>query len=119
MAGIVAVADGSAASGERKDMMCFHRKELGHVRKFCPKRLGKQQVRERERGGGKALCFFCDKPGHLKSDCPERKAWLSTLTGTVKRAAAAAERDVSEGASRSTEQTCLCTVTMPSLARQT
>ena len=72
--GIVAVADGSAASGERKDMMCFHCKERGHVRKFCPKRLGKQQVRERERDGGKALCFFCNKPGHLKSDCPARKA---------------------------------------------
>ena len=64
VAGAATGPDSSSASST----LCHHYHEVGHIRRFCPKRKGHHGS-----GSGmsvsRAVCFFCEKPGHFISEC--------------------------------------------------
>lgn len=91
-------ASGSSGGSKGASRLCYLCNEVGHIRKFCPKR--KQSGKSASGGGdGSRLCYFCDKPGHTKSECQERKAWLAKkeVAGAV-------------GPQQEPSDPCLCTL---------
>ena len=117
-AGVVAAASAVPQSGRKSgaDVICFRCKEIGHIKKNCPKQsagsgsgmqsAGSSSSSSTHSSKGKygkgVVCFFCDQAGHLKADCPERQAWMASRKGT----AAAAEAPAATG----DRPSCLCTM---------
>ena len=85
----VGAASGGGSSGSGNNVLCYHCKQVGHIRRNCPqKRAAAQTSGPSEGKPGKSLtCFFCDGVGHTKKECPERKSWMASRKSAVAAAA--------------------------------
>eukprot|EP00117_Sycon_ciliatum_P016048 scpid17635/ scgid15645/ Gag-Pol polyprotein; Matrix protein p10; p20; Capsid protein p25; Nucleocapsid protein p14; Protease p15; Reverse transcriptase/ribonuclease H p90; Integrase p46 len=73
---IAAAAAAPGSSTTKSSVMCHHCQEVGHIRRFCPKR----QTRDGSRRSN-VICSFCERPGHTRADCRDRTEWEASKKG--------------------------------------
>ena len=91
------------ASSQAGQMLCYFCRQLGHMRRDCPRRQESQgygtpqsqssvrRVRVADQDG-QMVCYHCQQPGHMRRDCPQRQG--SRGLGTVQSQSAEGQEQI-------------------------